>query len=69
MNGKLNQSMKEIERVVYVRPPKKVNTVNVRKLQKCLYRLGDASRYWYLRVKEELLNLGVKSSSVDPELF
>ena len=60
---------KEIERVIYLRPPKEVDTNNVWKLLKCVYRLGDASRYWYLRVREELINLGAHISSVDPGLF
>ena len=30
---------------------------------------ADASRYWYLCVREELLKLGAKISSIDPELF
>ena len=39
------------------------------KLQKCVYGLADACRYWYLRVKEELIKLGANVSSVDPGLF
>ena len=35
-------------------PPKEANTLNIWKLQKCVYGLADASRYWYLRVREEL---------------
>ena len=34
-----------------------------------MYGLADASRYWYLRVREELLKLGAKISSIDPGLF
>ena len=49
---------KKIEREVYICPPKEAATNKVWKLQKCVYGLGDASRYWYLRVKEELINLG-----------
>ena len=45
---------KKIEREVYIRPLKEAATNKVWKLQKCIYGLGDASRYWYLRVKEEL---------------
>ena len=34
-----------------------------------MYGLADASRYWYLCVREELLKLGAKISSRDPRLF
>ena len=34
-----------------------------------MYGLADASWYWYLRVKEELIKSGAKVSSVDPGLF
>ena len=34
-----------------------------------MYGLADASRYWYLRVKEELIKLRANISSVDPGSF
>ena len=34
-----------------------------------MYGLADASRYWYLRVREELLKVGAKISSIDPGPF
>ena len=34
-----------------------------------MYGLADASRYWYLCVREELLKLRTKISSIDPGLF
>ena len=60
---------KKIEREVYTRPPTETATNKVWKLQKCVYGLGDASRYWYLRVKEELINLSGNVSSTDPGIF
>ena len=60
---------KQIKRTVYLRPPKEANTNKMWKLQKCVYGLADACRYWYLRVKEELIKLGANVSSVDPGLF
>ena len=60
---------KKIEREVYIRPPEEAATNKVWKLQKCAYGLGDASRYWYLRVKEELINVGGNVSSIDPGIF
>ena len=60
---------KNIEREVYIRPPKEANTNKIWRLQKCVYGLGDASRYWYLRVKEELLELGASFGSTGPGIF
>ena len=34
-----------------------------------MHGLADASRCWYLRVREELLKVGAKISSIDPGLF
>ena len=60
---------KTIEREVYLRPPPEFNDGKLWKLNKTVYGLSDAALQWYRRVKEELLNLGMKVSSLDPALF
>ena len=60
---------KQIERGVYLRHPKEANINRIWKLQKCVYGLADGSRYWYLRVKEELIKLGANVSSINSDLF
>ena len=45
---------KKIEREVYIQPPKEANTNKFWRLQKYVYGLADASRYWYLRDKKEV---------------
>lgn len=61
---------KEIERTVYLKPPKEADNGNsLWKLKKCIYGLVDSSRCWYLRVKEELINLNVSVSKSDPAIF
>ena len=60
---------RKMERIVNLHPPKEANTSKVWKLQKCVYGLADASRYWYLRVTEELLKLRAKISNIDTGLF
>ena len=60
---------KEMERTVYLRPPKEAETNKVWRLKKCVYGLADASRYWYLRVKDVLINLGATICSVDQGMF
>ena len=61
---------KPIERTIYLKPPKEANAEGkLWKLKKAVYGLSDASRVWYLRVVDELKNLGVKISKYDKALF
>ena len=60
---------KQIERTVYLWPLKEANTNKIWKLQKCVIGLADASRYWCLYVKEELIKPHENVSSVDLGLF
>ena len=57
------------EQEVYLKPPKEASTRKLWKLNKIVYGLGDASRMWYLRVKDELRALGAQSSKYDESLF
>ena len=60
---------KDIERRILVRPPKEAKTSKIWSLNKCVYDLADAPRYWYLTVREELCKLGVKPSKYDQGIF
>ena len=60
---------KPIEREVFLRPPPEFDEGQLWKLNKTVYGLSDAARQWYLRLKEELLNLGMLISPLDPALF
>ena len=61
---------KPLDREIYIDPPVEFRKENiVWKLKTCVYGLNDASRTWYLRVREELMLLGVKPSSYEPSLF
>ena len=60
---------KQIEKMVYLWPPKEDNTNKIWRPQKCVYGLAEASRYWYLHVKEELIKLGTNLNLIDPGLF
>ena len=60
---------KLIERTVYVRPPKEAQTNKVWKLRKSFYGLADASRYWYLKFREELIKLGATPTQLDQGTF
>jgi len=59
----------KLERTVIVKPPREAKTEKLWLLKKCIYGLADASRYWYLKVKEELSKLGGKPSLLDQGIF
>ena len=58
-----------IDREIYIRPPPEANTNKIWKLLKCVYGLNDASRKWYLRLREELIKLGSSPSKLDQGIF
>ena len=60
---------KEIDRELYVKPPKEAETNYIWKLHKTVYGLADASRSWYLKLKDELLKLGAKPVNLDQGIF
>ena len=45
---------KDLERAVFLRPPKEAQTNKIWQLQKCVYGLADAPWYCYLKIWEEL---------------
>ena len=58
---------KNFEKEVNIRPTKEGNTDKIWKLQKYVYGLADARRYWYLRVKELIFKFGTIINSTDQE--
>ncbi len=63
---------RELQRPVYVRPPREAvrsDRTKIWKLKTAVYGLGDAAREWYLTVKQSLLSLGLKESKLEPSLF
>ena len=59
----------EIDRELYMLPPKEANTNNVWHLKKCPYGLEDASRKWYEEVRPVLISLNLSMSKGDPSIF
>ena len=60
----------EIDREIFLKPPKEANSPDkLWRLNRCVYGLQDASRFWFFRVQEELIRLGCKSSKYDPTLY
>lgn len=61
---------KDVEREIYVRAPEDFKEEGVIwKLNKVAYGLEDASRNWFMSVKEELLKLKCEQSELDNALF
>merc|ERR1712243_256552 len=61
---------KTLYREVFVRPPKDIEKEGVIwKLLKPLYRLDDGSRKFYLKVKETLQKLGLKTLPGDDAVY
>ena len=59
-----------MKRIVLLRPPPEAKSdLNVWQLKKCVYGLNDASRYWYMRVRQELFKLNMKCSKYDKAIF
>ena len=55
----------------YILPPSEANVSkgHLWQLNKCVYGLNDASREWYLTVREELIKLGALPSKYDQAVF
>ena len=62
---------KEMDREVYLKPPKEAKTKDgfIWRLIHCLYGLNDAARQFYQSVVEFLKSVGCRQSSLDPALF
>lgn len=59
----------KIERELYVKPPKEANTDKIWRLNKTVYGLKDASRSWYMKLRNELIKLGGKPNKLDQGIF
>ena len=59
----------QTDRDLYLKPPKEANTGNLWKLKTTVYGLIDASRVWYLQVKEELFEVGAEMYKYDEAIF
>ena len=61
---------KSIDRNVYLTPPPESEDRDCSwKLLKCVYGLDDASRYWYLKVRDFLTTMGMTVSKYDNCVF
>jgi len=58
-----------IERKVYLKPPREARCKKIWKLRKAVYGLRDAARTWYESLVKLLKNMGGKRSIFEPTLF
>ena len=58
-----------IDRDIFIKPPSQAKTDNLWLLLQCPYGLADASRQWYLKVKQELIALGFVQLKLDNAVF
>ena len=58
-----------LDREIFIKPPKEANTSKLWRLNKCVYGLNEASRYWYNRVHDEFVKIGLTKSSYDDAMF
>ena len=59
----------DIDRTIHLKPPPEANTEKLWLLRKCVYGLADAPRHFYLRLRDELINLKAIKSPADHGLF
>ena len=59
----------EIDRDVFVKPPKTANTSKLWKLKKNVYGLNDSGRQWYIRLMQEIVKAGCVQSKFDLAVF
>ena len=58
-----------LSRTVYLKPPHEARTSDLWMLKQAVYGLSDASRHWYDKIKDKLLQQGVTVSKLDPAVF
>lgn len=59
----------QIDRDILIKPPKEAKTTKLWKLNKTVYGLADASRSWYLKLKQELIKLYGKPMELEGSIF
>ena len=60
---------KQLAQDIFLIPPKEANTTNIWKLNKSVYSLNEASKYWYDTADHELIETGMSKSKYDEALY
>ena len=59
----------DLDREIFLKPPKEANSLKLWRLNKCVYGINDAGKKWYNQLRRELLGVGAEVSSLDQALF
>ena len=59
----------DLDRDIFLIPPKEANTKNLWKLNKCVYGINDAGRKWYNQLRKDIISLGSTVSQLDQAVF
>ena len=59
----------DLNRDIFLTPPKEANTEKLWKLNKCVYGINDAGKKWYNQLRGSLVEMGMKVSSLDQAVF
>ena len=57
----------DLDREIFLIPPKEANTNKLWQLNKCVYGISDAGRKWYNQLRKDILNLGAEVSKLDQQ--
>ena len=58
-----------IKRDLFLIPPKIAQTDKIWKLLKCPYGLVDAGRMWFIKIQQDLKEIGGSPLTLDPGVF
>ena len=59
----------KIDCTIFIKSPTEAKTNKLWELQKCVYGVADAPQQFYLRLQEELKNLGMTTTSLDNGIY
>ena len=59
----------DLDRDIYLVPPKEAGTSKLWKLKKCVYGINDAGKKWYNELRKTLISLGTEISKLDQAVF
>ena len=59
----------DLDREIYLLPPKEAKTNKLWRLNKCVYGINDAGKKWYNQLKKYLIQLKARMSTLDQAVF
>ena len=59
----------DLNRDIFLTPPKEANTNKLWRLKKCVYGINDAGKKWYNEIRRNLVQIGFRISLLDQAVF